>query len=182
MSIKSKMNNIMRDEFIDYVNWTIETSVHKTREHAITCCLLGLVGEVREYEEKLMASYNDLDELQKELGDVLYYLGHLVYRIGAQDRIFIREVLNDEVIDNGMPHVIAQLCEAFKKVIRDNDFEVVGSKKEQEVYNHISDLLTLIVMEHGIDEMDFLETLNLNRAKLMSRKDRGVINGDGDNR
>lgn len=182
MSIKQKINNMIRDGFVDYANWTVTTSIHKSREHAIACCLLGLVGEVREYEEKLMTSPHEIEEIQMELGDVLYYLGHFVYRVGMQDKVRVYEVLNDEVIDNGMPYVIAHLCEAFKKVIRDDDYEVVGSRKEQEVYEHVNNLLTLIVSEHDIDEMDFLETLSLNKEKLTSRKDRGVIKGDGDNR
>lgn len=179
---KAKMNELIINEFIEYSKWTIETSIHRTREDAITCSILGLVGEGYEYEEKLLTSPGDVEGIQAELGDICYYLGLFVNRTNMYDRLAIKEVLDEDVIDGGMPRVTARLAEAFKKVIRDDHYELVGSRKEQEVYDHVNNLLTLIVSEHDIDEMDFLETLSLNREKLESRKQRGVIKGDGDTR
>jgi NTP pyrophosphatase (non-canonical NTP hydrolase) len=175
------------NHFRDYSRWTVETSMHKTGEDAIVCCLLGLLGETHEYIEKLphwRSQKASDEETQAELGDVLYYLAHLIYRLDLINDVFFLPMEEEDVADfemNGIA-VIAKLQEQFKKVMREYSYDLEASGRKDRIVGLINELLTLVYKEADLAGWDFLEILEDNQAKLTSRKDRGVIGGDGDAR
>ena len=187
MTIKEKTNAMILDEFVKYSNWTIETSKHKDRETAIVCCLLGLIGEVDEYEEIRFQSQTHENLIKKELGDIAYYLAHLIYRLDCKQHITlpnIEDFFYDKRAEETSPFVpvLAKLCESFKKVIRDADYVLEGHKKEFDVYSFISQLFSILLFECQSMEFDFLEILTMNQEKLTKRKEQGTIGGSGNER
>lgn len=74
-----------------------------------------------------------------------------------------------------------EVAEKIKKVIRDNG-GVFTEKKKKEIIKEVGDVLWYIaalLSDLGVT-MDEAAVGNL--EKLFSRKERGVLNGDGDNR
>ena len=178
MRIENTLVGIVTEQFRKYSEWTATTSVHKSREEAIMCCLLGMVGELSEYLE--VTEEEDFAEKSRaELGDILWYIGHFVYRIGVIDEISISrsyDILNDGVSN------IGRLAELSKKVIRDSDFDFKASPKYGEILKTIGRIVGSIWNECSDNNWDFIELMEENVAKLESRKERNVLQGSGDDR
>lgn len=178
MSIKDKIFQILNQEFREYSEWTKTTAIYDSREKAITCCLLGLGGESVELSQHMFYESGNEDLIKKEFGDILWYVGHLVHVLGVQEKIqfFTQNESFDEIF-----YYIGPLQESFKKVVRDDNF-VVTDEKLGKIVSHINELLSCIYEMVEASGFDFLEILELNKVKLESRLDRGVISGSGDNR
>ena len=74
-----------------------------------------------------------------------------------------------------------EVAEKFKKMIRDND-GIIDDTFKQEVIKELSDVLwyvNALGQELGFSLEDIAQK---NLAKIQSRKERGVQNGNGDNR
>ena len=69
----------------DYQDAAVDSAIY-SREYAVTYPILGLVGEAGEVAEKwkknLRDGVFDLDEMAKELGDVLWYLANTANDLG----------------------------------------------------------------------------------------------------
>ena len=81
----------------------------------------------------------------------------------------------------GLAGETGEVCEKIKKVYRDND-GVFTHDKIEEIKKEIGDVLWYIQAlcnDLGISMQDVAQ---LNVDKLLSRLERGVINGNGDNR
>lgn len=169
--------------FRTYCEWTITTSMHKSREDAIACSLLGLMGETFEYYYKIDHEPDtDPEQFRAELGDVLYYLAHLSYRLGIVNDLKILDLEHNEILsfESAGSTVVAQLQEQFKKVIREYSYDLDASGRRERVVEIVNTLLTMLYDEAMDNGWDFLEILEENQKKLSSRKERGVIGGDGD--
>ena len=74
-----------------------------------------------------------------------------------------------------------EVAEKIKKIMRDKD-GVIGSGETEEIKKELGDVLwylSTIAYELGVTLNDIAET---NIKKLSSRKERGKIKGNGDNR
>jgi hypothetical protein len=147
----------------------------------------GEMGEYIRHTEDGFVSVDESELLQKEIGDILWYIGHLAYRLGiTQDIKIIPDEVDFGIYDNGFDSV-SKIHEMFKKVIRDFDFDVDESGKKPEIIKQLSVLLTAVFNEVEQDEfsesdVDFISILETNMEKLESRKNRNKIRGDGDER
>ena len=69
----------------DYQDAAVDSAIY-SRDYAVTYPILGLVGEAGEVAEKwkknLRDGVFDLDEMAKELGDVLWYLANTANDLG----------------------------------------------------------------------------------------------------
>jgi NTP pyrophosphatase (non-canonical NTP hydrolase) len=74
-----------------------------------------------------------------------------------------------------------EVAEKVKKVIRDNG-GVFTEEKKREIVKEIGDVLWYIAALLGDLGVTMEESAVGNLEKLFSRKERGVLNGDGDNR
>ncbi|HUA13528.1 MAG TPA: nucleoside triphosphate pyrophosphohydrolase family protein [Candidatus Sulfotelmatobacter sp.] len=74
-----------------------------------------------------------------------------------------------------------EVAEKIKKIIRDKD-GVISEEDKKEITKELGDVLWYIaVLAHQLGyKLDDVAETNLN--KLASRKKRGVLTGDGDNR
>lgn len=73
------------------------------------------------------------------------------------------------------------MSDKVKKVIRDNN-GVIDARRNREIAKEIGDVLwycAALAHDLGYD-LDTIADMNI--AKLSSRKERGVIGGEGDNR
>lgn len=75
----------------DYQKQAKTTAVYKTLDQQLVCTVLGLNGEAGEVAEKIkkiirdkesVITEDDKKEIQKELGDVLWYLAVLADTLG----------------------------------------------------------------------------------------------------
>lgn len=81
----------------------------------------------------------------------------------------------------GMTGEAGEVAEKVKKVLRDNNGEFTEEKKEQ-IALEIGDVLWYIAtLSHNLG-YTLEEIAEKNYEKLQSRKARGKIHGDGDNR
>lgn len=170
--------------FKDYADWTVTTSVHKTLIHAKTASILGIAGEIYEFNEKLYNAGNNethTDALVKELGDVFYYIGHTFYRFNWVNLIDLMESKNETLEVEGMQYAM-KLLEHYKKIVRDADYDAEVYVKKDDVILILNTLLTLCYNQCTIIGIEFKEVLKINQNKLISRFERGVIGGHGDER
>ena len=69
----------------DYQDAAVDSAIY-SRDYAVTYPILGLVGEAGEVAEKwkknLRDGVFDIDEMAKELGDVLWYLANTANDLG----------------------------------------------------------------------------------------------------
>lgn len=74
-----------------------------------------------------------------------------------------------------------EVAEKIKKVIRDNG-GVFTEEKKKEIVKEVGDVLWYIAALLSDLDITMDEAATGNLEKLFSRKERGVINGNGDNR
>lgn len=147
-------------------------------DQAIPYCTLGLCGEIAEVLEKEHGLDFSREDVQAEIGDVVWYCAVLAHHCGI--------TLQDELLtclDYGDSHSGAMaehaglIANKAKKKIRDNrDLDPVF------VYNHIQAILYLVNEYAEAYGLTLSEVLTANIEKLSSRQERGVIVGSGDKR
>ena len=74
-----------------------------------------------------------------------------------------------------------EVAEKIKKIIRDGNGEVTPEKRT-EILKEIGDVLWYIAALCTDLDADMGDVAQANLSKLQSRKERGVIHGNGDNR
>ena len=81
----------------------------------------------------------------------------------------------------GLAGEAGELAEKFKKIIRDNE-GMINDDKQKELAKELGDVLWYVAALCTELGLNMEEVAAANLAKLASRKDRGVIQGSGDNR
>lgn len=139
---------------------------------------LGLAGEVGELVEKLYTS-TDFLQVAKECGDVMWYVAAICRSTGiTPDRL---EKYNGTrtTIMWGIQISTGMVCEMAKKALRDNG----GKIKNLDALAEEMAYITKFVAERAnLQGYTFERILDINMEKLLSRKDRGKLQGSGDNR
>lgn len=84
----------------------------------------------------------------------------------------------DRLAENalGLCGEAGEVSEKIKKFFRDNQLDEEGVQKE------LGDVIFYWVALHGAIGLDPQDTINKNILKLSSRKQRGTLQGSGDNR
>ena len=84
----------------------------------------------------------------------------------------------DRLVENtlGLVGEAGEVAEKIKKVIRDGNTDLQGLQKE------LGDVIFYWHALHGALGLDPEETIKMNVTKLNSRKERGTLQGNGDNR
>lgn len=81
----------------------------------------------------------------------------------------------------GLTGEAGEVADKVKKVIRDN-YGLFDDKRKAEIAKELGDVLWCIAAMSNDLGYDLDTIANMNIAKLSSRKERGVIGGEGDNR
>lgn len=145
---------------------------------------LGLAGECAEVLQKILYTDNK-DEIVKECGDVLWYVANLSIELGitidpdkptlSSHNIGIQTMVEFNVIHAGT------ICECIKKTMRDDN----NTMRDDRLKKIEHALYTIIYNISGIAfllDTTLSNIMETNIDKLFSRKERGVLKGDGDNR
>lgn len=163
----------------------------------------GLVNEIGELQEKLASNTPGIltsEETLKELGDVLWYIAGVSqirgwklsevvlddttdiaiseYAVGEESEVLASESGQESCIKLSIGLTIAagNLCGALKKEIRDNTHKPDVEKEALRRIFQISVMLAKVMSS----TLEHVAIANI--EKLASRKARGVIGGNGDNR
>jgi NTP pyrophosphatase (non-canonical NTP hydrolase) len=81
----------------------------------------------------------------------------------------------------GLVGEAGEVADKLKKTIRD-DNGILTEKKKEEVKKELGDVLWYVAQVASELELSLNEIAEHNMNKLLSRKDRGVISGSGDDR
>ena len=157
--------------------------------------VLGLVGEMGEFTEKV-AGMADKMSINAEVGDVLWYIANtcmdleytssdLVDKITSGVRADTFDDLcgimgSQAIVPQSITISLGKLGEIGKKAIRDKGGVVADTKREVALDALAEVVKYLFYCSIGAGSLSEAAVGNI--SKLMSRKERGVIKGDGDNR
>ena len=167
----------------EYQQKTHETAVYPA-EHAKEYLLLGLAGEVGEICNKYKKTIRDnkpidKDDMVSELGDVMWYFSELCnyyeYKLKYNEDMYT--AYTDTAYTDTILEVSLGIYENIYNIyyIRSRNLEQYGKLLLNRILNDVK------VMCKYMDT-DLEEVLTKNIAKLHDRKNRGVIQGSGDNR
>ena len=131
---------------------------------------VGLVEEVAELSEALNSLSRSEENIRSEVGDVCWYAYGL-----CQSLEDVTPVPSDDD-DTDLLGAVGQLCGSIKKWSRgDQEWTVFRPR----VQSHVSQLLGVVTRVSPVT----LETaMRSNIEKIKSRRERGVVRGDGSNR
>lgn len=166
--------------------------------------VLGLNGEASEVLEKIgketdkgnvyTISKNDIPDILKEIGDVLWY----ITRVAAELNSSLEEIcLNMKISDltenvgefdkncRAMSVSAGQIAEITKKTLRDDGgdilVEINGDRRTAILEELTKTLLYLVKLSANLGaSLDDVAIMNI--EKLLSRRDRNALHGSGDNR
>jgi NTP pyrophosphatase (non-canonical NTP hydrolase) len=179
-----------------------ETYIKKTRETAIypedyerDYVIHGLVDELGELKRAVMAPSKNggvprrygrrhISQLCKEMGDALWYLARLYDHFNIEteehDRIQSLSSIDPEIGEKKIEEALlaaAKINGYQKKSVRDDADKSKGIRVAAK-----NIMLNLRKAAHHLGVYDIEVVMERNLRKLFDRKDRGVLQGDGDNR
>lgn len=164
-----------------------KTLCYTSYKEMIACSALEILDEVTEFLEHYYGE-NDERLLHLELGDILYPVAiltdyyNVVPEAIAEPFQVIKYSIGGDFIENTV-YCAGKIAGIIKKVIRDGNYildETNGRKSKFQYY--LDSLFTLILDYCSYSKLNFSDILNMNIEKLFDRKERGVLQGDGDER
>lgn len=81
----------------------------------------------------------------------------------------------------GLGGEVGEVLNKVKKIMRDHDGQITDEYREA-LKKELGDVLWYVAALASELDLDLDEIAQLNLEKLASRKERGVLSGDGDNR
>jgi len=146
---------------------------------------VGLVEEAAELSEELKKSENndsgDIENVVSEVGDVCWYLYGLCQSLEnvKPEHILKNDINCDDTkddIDEDLLSVVGSLCGSIKKWSRgDQEWE----QFQPRIQLNVSRVLAVI---NKLSPVPLEEAMKKNIEKIQSRRQRGVVRGDGNNR
>lgn len=94
--------------------------------------------------------------------------------VNANDPAFIAKIL-------GLVGEAGEVAEKIKKIVRDKEGKI-SSDDKQEIKKELGDVLWYVAVMADYLDVELEDVAMTNVDKLMSRKQRGVSRGSGDNR
>lgn len=161
----------------------------ETSEGALSYRLFGLIGEAAELYEKV-ESVGTLDsDIDKEAGDFFWYLSETCNYLSIPAVIIFggAETLAPSIHECNDPSVLllalGRLAESSKKYLRDNTDMASNRRLLARLQKNLSEVLAYVLFLLSISTKTPVEqVLELNKDKLLARKEAGTLRGDGDNR
>jgi len=178
-------------KFSEYSEKAASTQLEQSK--SLEYLALGLCGEVVEFLQ------SDPENLKYEAGDIVWYVDRYADAIGCNleqiiyphetkqfsqgERSFCskapiqqKRATSIKSTSDSIIHSVGELAELTKKYIRD------GSLKTTEAKKCLFEIYTNLVSFLSERSVTIEEVAQLNINKLISRKNRGVIQGSGDHR
>ena len=173
-------------DFNDYQERAITTKIYAD-EIGVPYVVLGIIGEVGEFIEKFSETEDDIsnDLLTKELGDIYWYLAGFFSEVDEKtgDHIIIPDYISPFIDSiSNLSYSAFTIAELTKKYLRDEYPVKMGSDRFNKIVEHIQTINTVLISLCATMDVELETILEANIAKLQSRKERGVLSGDGDTR
>lgn len=170
----------------DYVAAARSTAIYANRGKNPVYPILGLLGEVRELVEKI--DEKNLPDAALELGDVVWYLVAFCDELGLDAERTLASSFEKKTEPSDDPRQlavglllsIAGAAEVIKKVVGRG--EPMTEKRTQTLFVTIQEVGSLMKLLASLLGTSIEEAMAANASKLLSRKERGVLKGDGDHR
>lgn len=164
----------------EYQEKSRKTAIYPNEGNNLAYPSLGLIGEYGEFLEKWY-SWKETGEpsaveLEAEIGDVFWYFA-AVCREAGLDMQSIVYAADKEAINGTMD--IFTIAEIAKKVQRDGR-HTIEEKGLEQVLVSLWSYITIVL--YPLSEEGAIHIGSNNLDKLLDRKDRGVLQGNGDNR
>lgn len=151
--------------------------------------ILGMIDEMGEVSEKL--DFEDpIAEIEDEIGDTFWYITATIREFGFDDLFdYFEENRDQQANRNKYPKYLGklgmqvgcQLAGRIKKVIRDENRKFT-KEKTREIKEYVRSYLNTIMIIVNKTGMRYEVIFEKNINKLLDRKERGVLKGDGDKR
>jgi len=161
-----------------------EQIVHKTaiypqevKNFGIIYAFLGLWDEIEEFVEKLDAKHTveSHTELLKEAGDVLWYIAAICKELNIDFDMIMQIATNESDLRELNESKIYGMLKKFYRDGKMLDTTYIGEYLITAVVN----VFTSMSSDY---KANIQEAMRMNYTKLIDRKERNVISGDGDNR
>ncbi len=188
----------MKDKFCEqYQKKARSTAVYPDQGQNKIYPFLGLMGEIGEVSEKLKKMIRDdegiltdqrRDKICKEIGDVLWYVSAMCLEFDFKLENLARD--SESITDDHTYNVYQEIIETQVSMgiiaMNVNDCIAENCQKScdhttpvysclKRIFFHIRNICEQL-------DLDILFVASENIDKLLSRKKRGVLGGDGDNR
>lgn len=187
------------DEYADGVA-TLALYPH-TGEESIASLIypaFGLCGESAELTEKVHLCKDaegivqNRDEIEKEFGDVLWYLTRMAAELGSSlSKVAFegeKNLVRVEDVFAGLRELTiatGAIAEQMKKSMRDDSDslqESISSDRRDVIFANLVKVFTSLVAIGDVVGITVGEAAKHNLDKLFSRRDRNMLHGSGDNR
>jgi NTP pyrophosphatase (non-canonical NTP hydrolase) len=150
--------------------------------------ILGIVNEVGEFCQKLLGP-RDTEELKAELGDIMWYAAALAFDFGfslnkCTEGVTETSSAITDLADFKMLFAATELAGRYKKILRgdyDTD-ENAMSDALSDLQSNVGRIVVCVYEICDILEITMDDVTQANLDKLQDRQERGVLQGDGDNR
>lgn len=163
-------------KFKEYQEKALQTALYNTVAKKLLCPAIGLGTELEEYlTAKLEGSRKDQT---KEIGDCMWYLAAFANHLDVHKLKYIPNI-EENIYDLSSLH--QGFMEMIKKTVRDYDF-VVPDKYRDDMVEFLYVYYSILIDEMEKEEMNIVDIMEINLAKLKDRQERNVLSGDGDNR
>lgn len=86
-----------------------------------------------------------------------------------------------DYLTNGLAAEAGEVCGKYAKIIRDKN-GVVDDQDEAEMAKELGDIMWMVAVMARMLGFTLEDVATMNVVKLQSRKERGVLQGSGDNR
>ena len=174
-----------------YYKLAISTAIYPNQGKNLQYPLLGLIGEIGEVAEKIKKYIRDdngtmterrKEQIKNELGDVMWYIASICRELKLNFTYINRYSENDKYMTpDKILDIIADMTNCFIEL--NSMVPFFNNKIYREASEHIMQILFLDIAQicdlYNICIEDVLES---NIKKLLDRKSRNVIRGDGDDR
>lgn len=164
--------------FKEYILEAKKTLSFENDQKLIYCCTTGLLGEYGEYVQHFL-SLSKSELIIKELGDVFWYLAVLSDYLNLTLNQNPKDVIASDKLTGFI--LIYQIQETLKKSVRDYN-QIITLDNKEALNILFSRLYSFLILESSHYDVTLDEVWTKNIQKLASRKQRGKIQGKGDDR
>ncbi len=186
----------------DYQTEAFDLAIYPNKGKALSYPIIGLVDETLEFFEKciglettsITVIHNTIDagarkRLQEELGDVYWYFNALCVTLNESlenlnnrsRNLFSGMRMSPEMALVNLLNSVRKILGRLKKLIRDENGNLSEGSKKIIITEMIKTLGYLNKLETAFSFKQE-DTFRINIEKLTDRKNRNVIQGDGDKR
>jgi NTP pyrophosphatase (non-canonical NTP hydrolase) len=179
------------DRFPDeYQAFTKSTAVYPQHTLAIglSYVTLGLIDELGELFSAVDSGKDS--DIIAEAGDVCWYTARICDHLDMQ----MSSIFNSNITYDGAASLHDAVTKAMvyaaiaagrvKKIIRDGHLwnDEQRAKVERMIFDALRGMVSCVGVVVRFADSNFIDVMKKNMDKLSSRKERGVLQGDGDNR